>query len=76
MELDLEKRREVNQNPEKVEGMDHQLTLMFDAQSISEEEVNGFYSNTEEELCYADSRSQILSLMLRERYAIGRLKRK
>ena len=48
MELDLEKRREVDQNPEKVEGMDHQLTLMFDAQGISEEEQNGFYANSEE----------------------------
>ena len=56
--------------------MEHTLTTMFEREAVSQADCDSLYKNTEEELCFADARSQILSLMLRERYAIGRAYRK
>lgn len=52
------------------------MTKIFEGCEASEAEISGFYANSEEEICFADKQSQILSQILRCRLLIGRLSRK
>jgi hypothetical protein len=48
------------------------LAKCFLDSAVSEEDQKQYYSNKEEEMCYADRRSQFMSLMLRARQLIAR----
>ena len=52
------------------------MVKVFETNSISDEDQKSFYSNKEEEMCYADRRSQILNLMMRARMLIARISSK
>ena len=49
---------------------------MYTSKEISKVDQTTFYLNSEEEMCDADMRSQLMTLMLRSRAMLGRIFRK
>ena len=72
-ELTSFKMREVDKKEDKVEQLTTQLAQAFERAATTPEAQQGFYSNSEEEMCHADRRSQRLGLVLRMRSTLGRL---
>jgi hypothetical protein len=66
------KSREINRDDEAIEKFSEELKATFDRAAISEE-ARAYFSNSEEEMCFADKRSQRLDLLLRARALLGRL---
>jgi hypothetical protein len=52
------------------------LQRAYEAAAVPEEEQRLYYSNKEEEMCYADRRTQILNLLLRGRWLVARIHQK
>ena len=48
------------------------LSKVFEGAGIPDEEQKLYYSNKEEEMCYADRRTQLIAQMMRLRQLIGR----
>ena len=71
-----EKLRLINNDPEGLKTMEDRLTTIFTDSAVSEKDRNGFYQNSEEQMCHADAQSQVLSQILRVRMLIGRICRK
>ena len=65
--------KEIDVPEQEISDLKARLQKAFEAQAVSEEDQKVFYANKEEELCYADRRSQYLALLLRARLMIGRI---
>lgn len=59
-----------------MQNLQDNLSELFSQNEVSEQDQKTLYQNTEEQMCFADVHSQILSLMLRSRLMIGRIFRK
>ena len=66
------KAREINTDDEGIERYSEELKTTFERANVAEE-ARSYYSNSEEEMCFADARSQRLDLLLRTRAQIGRI---
>lgn len=71
-ELGKLKAREINTDEERIERFTAELKATFERANV-QEEAKAYYSNSEEEMCFADTRSQRLGLMLRTRACLGRI---
>jgi hypothetical protein len=66
--------REIDTQAKRINELRERLEKIYEAAGVSEEDQTGFFRvNTEEEMSYADSRSQILSLLLRTRFLLSRV---
>ena len=70
------KNRDTNTDEEEQQKLEQQLEKFFAEKEITKGDQTCFYVNNEEAMCYSDSRSQLMTLMLRSRNMIGRLFRK
>jgi hypothetical protein len=57
----------------EIADLEKQLVKVFETGNISKKDQDVYFSNTEEEMCYADMNSQLMSHLLRVRASIGRL---
>lgn len=73
LELSFQQNKVVDREEERITALQEQLAAAYERGGVVEDRQNTYYSNSEEELCHADQRSQRLSLMLRIRTAIGRI---
>lgn len=64
--------REIAQDVERIEKFTTELAAAFERANVSDT-GKAFYSNSEEEMCFADTRSQRLGLLLRTRAQIARI---
>ena len=60
----------------EISDLRSRLAKCYEANTINEDDQKNFYSNKEEEMCYADRRSQILTMILRARVLVARMQSK
>lgn len=60
----------------EISDLKAKLAKAFEASAVSDEDQKTLFSNKEEELCYADRRSQFLSMILRARMLLARIQSK
>ena len=57
----------------EITDMKAKLAKCYETYAISDDDQKTYYSNKEEEMCYADRRSQFMSLLLRGRMLLARI---
>jgi len=68
--------KEIDVPEQEIGDLKARLAKCFETQGVSDEDQKSLYANKEEEMCYADRRSQFLALLLRARLMIGRIQQK
>lgn len=68
--------RDTNTDQDALNVLESQLEKFFTDKEIQKQDQTVYFMNTEEEMCEADSKSQLMSLMLRSRSLLARLFRK
>ena len=60
----------------EINDLKQKLAKCYEGVAASEDDQKNYYSNKEEEMCYADRRSQFLSMILRARMLLARVQSK
>jgi hypothetical protein len=68
--------RDTNTDVDQLTKFEKQLNEFYTNKEVAKIDQTTYYINTEEAMCGADSRSQLMTLMLRSRAMLGRLFRK
>ena len=57
----------------EINDLKTRLAKTYEGSAIPDEEQKNYYTNKEEEMCYADRRGQIMTLLLRSRILVARI---
>ena len=60
----------------EINDLKQKLAKCYEGVAASDDDQKNYYSNKEEEMCYADRRSQFLSMILRARMLLARVQSK